>query len=241
MIDEDSCRFNKHNINKEKNMTLQGSLKYDSNRTYDGGGTGMPNIPIVLQNLDNGNTVAVLTDSNVNYTFTDVPDGNYQVVEKADWTPAPSAVESVSWNSRSAGKVITTGGVTPTLAQYPNVKKTTDNTANATDGVGETTKKFSVSGSNAYDNKGTLIDSNNNMYSRNKTVSSYLTINNGDTHKHHTRFRNDHDRRLSKDYEISTKSAENMTIISYIATLLKRFQIQILRKGVTFYDTTFIW
>jgi transposase len=32
-----------------------------------------------------------------------------------------------------------------------------------------------------------------------------------------------HSRRLSKDYEITTMSAENMTIISHIATLLKRF------------------
>lgn len=32
-----------------------------------------------------------------------------------------------------------------------------------------------------------------------------------------------HSRRLSKDYEITTKSAENMTIISHISTLLKRF------------------
>jgi hypothetical protein len=32
-----------------------------------------------------------------------------------------------------------------------------------------------------------------------------------------------HSRRLSKDYEITTKSAEHMTIISHIATLLKRF------------------
>jgi hypothetical protein len=30
-------------------------------------------------------------------------------------------------------------------------------------------------------------------------------------------------RRLSKDYEIATKSAENMVLISHIATLLKRF------------------
>lgn len=30
-------------------------------------------------------------------------------------------------------------------------------------------------------------------------------------------------RRLSKDYAITTESAENMTIISHIATLLKRF------------------
>lgn len=32
-----------------------------------------------------------------------------------------------------------------------------------------------------------------------------------------------HSRRLSKDYEITTKSAENMTMISHITTLLKRF------------------
>jgi len=32
-----------------------------------------------------------------------------------------------------------------------------------------------------------------------------------------------HSRRLSKDYEISTESAENMLMISHLATLLRRF------------------
>ena len=32
-----------------------------------------------------------------------------------------------------------------------------------------------------------------------------------------------HSRRLSKDYEITTESAENMFMISHLATLLKRF------------------
>ncbi len=156
--------------------TLSGRLVYDSNRTYDGGGDGMPNIPIVLQSLDNSSTVAVRTDSNGNYTFTDVPDGNYQIVEKADWNPPPSASGSVSYNSASPGTIITTGGVTPTLAQYSKVKSG----STQTDGVGETTKKFRVSGSDVYDNKGTKIDSNNNnMWNRNKSVSSYLTISNG--------------------------------------------------------------
>jgi len=32
-----------------------------------------------------------------------------------------------------------------------------------------------------------------------------------------------HSRRLSKDYEITTESAENMVMVSHLATLLKRF------------------
>ena len=32
-----------------------------------------------------------------------------------------------------------------------------------------------------------------------------------------------HSRRLSKDYEISVESAENMFMVSHIATLLRRF------------------
>gem|GEM_PF-3534177 len=32
-----------------------------------------------------------------------------------------------------------------------------------------------------------------------------------------------HSRRLSKDYEISTESAENMLMVSHLATLLGRF------------------
>ncbi len=167
-------------------MNLSGSLKYDTNRTYDGAGTGMAGIPIVLQNTDDGRTIAVLTDSNGNYTFNDVPDGNYQVVEKADWFPKPGAVGSYSFNWPETKPIITDGGVTPLISADPNQPNRAVWNAklkggeNAIDGVGETTKKFRISGSDVYDNKGTKIDSNNNnMFARNKSVSSYLTISNG--------------------------------------------------------------
>ncbi len=80
----------------------------------------MAGIPIVLQNPSGGRAVAVNTDSDGNYTFTDVPDGNYQVVEKADWTPKPGATGSVIWGSATAQPTITTGGITPLVNTDPN-------------------------------------------------------------------------------------------------------------------------
>jgi hypothetical protein len=105
----------------------------------------MKDIPIVLQRLgsDPTMTVAVRTNDTGYFRFDDVPSpGDYQVVEKADWTPTPGAKDIVSFNIASMAPLIKTGGVTPTLAQFPNVKSG----ANKTDGVGEIVKIVKFSG-----------------------------------------------------------------------------------------------
>ncbi|MCL2620377.1 MAG: hypothetical protein FWD97_05515 [Defluviitaleaceae bacterium] len=64
--------------------TVSGSLLYDNNRTNAATGTGISGIagvPIVLENTGTGQRLAVLTEANGSYTFINVPNGSYQIVE----------------------------------------------------------------------------------------------------------------------------------------------------------------
>ncbi|MDR1700772.1 MAG: DUF11 domain-containing protein, partial [Lachnoclostridium sp.] len=72
--------------------TISGVLRYDGSRTAISSSalSGIPGIPIVLQNTATDDMIAVLTDANGKYTFTNVPNGNYRVVE-AYGTPAVAA------------------------------------------------------------------------------------------------------------------------------------------------------
>ena len=63
--------------------TISGSLLFDSQRTAapPTNMAGIANVPIVLQNIATDDKLAVLTDIDGNYSFINVPDGNYRVVE----------------------------------------------------------------------------------------------------------------------------------------------------------------
>ncbi len=133
--------------------TLKGKLLYKDNRVDDQTGVGMGGIPMVLQNLSTGITVAVNTNSDGSYTFTDVPDGNYQVVEKADWFPKPGATGTGSYTQYGEKKpIITDGGVTPLVNSDPNQPNRAVWNSNVkggstnTDGVSATTVKFNLTG-----------------------------------------------------------------------------------------------
>jgi len=61
---------------------ISGSLLYDNARTNSATGLpGIANTPIVLENIVTGLRLAVLSASDGSFTFTNVPDGNYQIVE----------------------------------------------------------------------------------------------------------------------------------------------------------------
>ena len=63
--------------------TVSGQIVFDRNRsaTIDSGDSGIANIPVVLQDIATGVRLVVLTDASGNYVFTNVPDGNYRIVE----------------------------------------------------------------------------------------------------------------------------------------------------------------
>ena len=101
--------------------TIQGSLFFDLHRTAVSAGTGMsgiPNVSIVLQDINTGLMLAVLTDSNGAFTFTNVPNSNYQIVESYG-TPA-TIVGSGDFALHSTVQPIIMGGIVPPISYAPN-------------------------------------------------------------------------------------------------------------------------
>ncbi|MDR2166737.1 MAG: DUF11 domain-containing protein [Clostridiales bacterium] len=69
--------------------TIRGSIIFDSARTavYAVGMAGMENVAVILQDITTNESLAVLTNSNGEFEFINVPDGDYRIVE-AYGTPA---------------------------------------------------------------------------------------------------------------------------------------------------------
>ena len=63
--------------------TISGRVVFDRDRsaTISGGDSGLANIPVVLQNVSTAVRLTVLTDAAGNYTFLNVPNGSYRIVE----------------------------------------------------------------------------------------------------------------------------------------------------------------
>ncbi|MGI6070025.1 MAG: SdrD B-like domain-containing protein [Blautia sp.] len=63
--------------------TISGRVVFDRDRsaTINSGDTGISGIPVVLQNVSNGLRLVVVTDANGNYSFLNVPNGSYRIVE----------------------------------------------------------------------------------------------------------------------------------------------------------------
>ncbi|MCL1949854.1 MAG: isopeptide-forming domain-containing fimbrial protein [Turicibacter sp.] len=95
--------------------TISGRLMYDANRT----GTttanypGIAGVPVVLQNTATGATLAVLTDSNGNYSFTNVPAGNYQIVEQGSYSPTTATPGNFA---NAANATLLDGGTFPPIS-----------------------------------------------------------------------------------------------------------------------------
>ena len=60
--------------------TISGRVIFDRNRSasISSGDSGIANIPVVLQNIATNARLTVLTDSNGNYSFINVPDGTIE-------------------------------------------------------------------------------------------------------------------------------------------------------------------
>ena len=63
--------------------TISGSVIFDRDRSLSisSQDSGIAGIPVVLQNTVSGMRLVVLTDTNGNYSFINVADGSYRIVE----------------------------------------------------------------------------------------------------------------------------------------------------------------
>lgn len=119
--------------------TISGKLLYDNTRSGNKTANlpGIAGVPIVLQNTQTGATLAVLTDSNGNYSFTNVPAGTYQVVEQEGYSPTTATPGNFS-NAQTAA--LLSGGSFPPISAVgsnapsdaTNLDGTTPSTINVT-------------------------------------------------------------------------------------------------------------
>ncbi|MFV3010647.1 SdrD B-like domain-containing protein, partial [Clostridium botulinum] len=63
--------------------TISGRVVFDRDRsaTINAGDSGIANVPVVLQNIATDVRLVALTDANGNYSFINVPNGSYRIVE----------------------------------------------------------------------------------------------------------------------------------------------------------------
>lgn len=104
---------------------VSGRVIFDRDRsvTFSAGDTGMANIPVVLQNILTGLRLTVLTDVNGNYSFINVPEGEYRIVEAygtAGGVPTPG-----NFADAEAGSV--PQGVNPPVSSVTNPPAGTTN------------------------------------------------------------------------------------------------------------------
>lgn len=122
--------------------TISGRVIFDRDRslTINGGDSGLVNIPVVLQNIDTSLRLTVLTDAAGNYSFINVPNGAYRLVESygaAGGVPSPG-----DFSLAVAGSIPL--GVNPPVTAAPNPPPGTTNL----DSITPDTLLITVSGSN---------------------------------------------------------------------------------------------
>lgn len=104
---------------------ISGRVIFDRDRsaTVSGSDSGLANIPVVLQNIDTSFRLTVLTDTSGNYSFINVPNGTYRLVESYGTTggvPSPG-----DFSLAQAGSI--PSGVNPPVTAAPNPPAGTTN------------------------------------------------------------------------------------------------------------------
>lgn len=122
--------------------TISGRVIFDRDRSASvtGGDSGLAAIPVVLQNINTNERLVVLTDSAGNYSFINVPDGEYRIVESYGTTggvPSPG-----DFSLAVAGSI--PPGVNPPVSAAANPPPGTTNL----DSVTPDTVFITVSGAN---------------------------------------------------------------------------------------------
>jgi len=122
--------------------TVSGSLLYDGYRTNEATGLpGIAGVPIVLENADTGLRLAVLTATNGNYTFTNVPNGSYRIVEAYGDTGPISSTGNFGAEAAVGPAAVAT---TPPISYIANPPAD----ATSLDCITRNTLPFSVTGAN---------------------------------------------------------------------------------------------
>lgn len=121
---------------------VSGRVIFDRDRsvTVTSGDSGIANIPVVLQNIATGSRLIVLTDTNGNYSFVNVPDGDYRIVESYGLTggvPTPG-----DFTNATIGGI--PSGVNPPISSVTNPPVGSTNL----DSVTPDTLLITVSGNN---------------------------------------------------------------------------------------------
>ena len=122
--------------------TISGQVIFDRDRSLSitTGDSGIANIPVVLQNVATDLRLVVLTDANGNYSFINVPNGDYRIVESfgtPGGVPTPG-----NFNNAVVGSV--PPGVNPPISSVSNPPPGTTNL----DSVTPDTLLVTVTGAN---------------------------------------------------------------------------------------------
>ena len=84
------------------NITGRVIFDRDRSASITSGDSGIANVSIVLQNITTSLRLTVLTDSNGNYTFTNVPNGQYRIVESYG---TPGVATPGNFNNATIGPI----------------------------------------------------------------------------------------------------------------------------------------
>ncbi len=98
--------------------TISGNVIFDRDRriTLPSGDSGLSNIPVILQNVNTAERLTVLTNTSGQYSFLNVPNGNYRIVESygaAGGIPTPG-----DFSAALIGDI--PQGADPPIAAAPN-------------------------------------------------------------------------------------------------------------------------
>lgn len=96
--------------------TVSGKVIYNASSSASGAGVGLSNIPIVLQDTTTNFGVVAKTDASGNYSFINVPNGNYRIVEA--WGTSGGSIVADFLNSSNLGYIEPTD---PPISSVSNI------------------------------------------------------------------------------------------------------------------------
>lgn len=113
--------------------TISGRVIFDRDRSasFSSGDSGIAGIPVVLQNTATNVRLTVLTDASGNYTFLNVPNGDYRIVESfgtAGGAPTPGNFQNAAAGSIPQGINPPVSAVTSPPAGTTDLDAVTPNT-----------------------------------------------------------------------------------------------------------------